>query len=318
MVPESTRFTMPKPAAKAPRSDTLPCDLPAEVIREKLSTLTRSKLLGDKFSPRSFQLDAAVSIVQKRDTLLNAPTGSGKTIVLVMPLLLYPGKVTMIISPLHALQEEQCKLMNMLGFPSIVIDTFDMDKRTLKVCTLQSLASSSRRSELAVSQKLESGHYAIIFVAVEIMEENKGLVRLLSSAKLRSKLLFVSVDEVHCISQWGESFRTAYSRIGQLRARLPPKLPFFICSATLPPAMLKDILTQLDFSPSATAVKLPNNRSNIFLANREMEYTKGSYRDLEFLVPASSASVQDLRRSIVYFDRCVIDCGERMRADSEA
>ena len=108
--------------------------------------------------------------------------------------------------------------------------------------------------------------------------------------------------ECHCISQWGETFRPSYSRLGTLRALFPSDTPFFMTSATLPPKMLEDVKSRLGFLPECPSIIISNNRPNIYLETREMKHSKGSFRDLDFLVVQSSVKLDDLTRTIVYFD----------------
>lgn len=124
---------MPATASTSQSTRTSPSELSDDQLREVLRLETRNRLLQNQYDPRPFQLNAAISIIRRRDTALIAPTGSGKTIVLAMPLLVFSGRTSLVISPLQALQQEQCDSMNQLGLRSLIIDTVDMDKATEKV-----------------------------------------------------------------------------------------------------------------------------------------------------------------------------------------
>lgn len=135
-----------------------------------------------------------------------------------------------------------------------------------------------------------------------MLEENKKLSKLLTAKQFRKRLHAVNVDEAHCISQWGETFRPSYSRLGSLRALFPPETPFFITSATLPPKMLDDVKTRLGFRDDCATFVISNNRPNIYLEVREMKHPKLSFRDLDFVLNPSAKKLRDLKRTIVYFD----------------
>lgn len=107
--------------------------VPDYIIRNAIKTETRRQLLKNKFDQRDFQLDASVSIACGRDTVLIAPTGAGKTLVLAMPLLYHTAKTSLVISPLHALETDQVKKMNAMGIPSLMIDTIDLPDKEYRV-----------------------------------------------------------------------------------------------------------------------------------------------------------------------------------------
>jgi superfamily II DNA helicase RecQ len=150
---------------------------------------------------------------------------------------------------------------------------------------------------------MENGEYRLIFTSPEMLEQNKKLGELLDSKKFRKLLLAVNFDEAHCVYQWGTEFRKAYDRLSHLRARLPPQVALFACSATLTPDMFNNVLDRLGFRPERIAIRLSNNRTNIYLNMREMEHAVGSYKDLRFLVPSSAKSTSDIVRTIIYFDK---------------
>lgn len=106
----------------------------SQVIRAVIDRKTRETLLKNKHSARDFQLDAAVRVADGHDTILIAPTGSGKTLVLAMPLLYHSKKTSLVLSPLHALETDQVKKMNDAGIPSLLIDTVDLPASQLQVC----------------------------------------------------------------------------------------------------------------------------------------------------------------------------------------
>lgn len=104
----------------------------AQLLSGVIAKKTRSKLLRSLHEPRDFQVEAAVRIAQGKDTILIAPTGSGKTLVLAMPLLFHDKKTSLVISPLHALETDQVKKMNSMGVPSLLIDSVELSNALVK------------------------------------------------------------------------------------------------------------------------------------------------------------------------------------------
>ena len=116
----------------APSRHRLPLKTPlTTLIQNIIEKETRAKLLKGSHSPFPYQLEAAVAIATGHDVVLVAPTGSGKTLVLAMPLLFHKTKVSIVISPLHALETDQARKMNQLGIKSVLVDTVDLPKDTV-------------------------------------------------------------------------------------------------------------------------------------------------------------------------------------------
>jgi superfamily II DNA helicase RecQ len=104
----------------------------------------------------------------------------------------------------------------------------------------------------------------------------------LSKPAFFTRLRAVGIDEAHCISLWGGSFRPDYARLGVLRGRFPKNVPFVIASATLPDHILDDIRVKLQLSRDATMVRLTNARPNVALSTRVMRFPEESKADLRF------------------------------------
>jgi superfamily II DNA helicase RecQ len=94
-------------------------------------------------------------------------------------------------------------------------------------------------------------------------------------------------DEAHCVSKWA-GFRPEYKEVGRLRFLVPRSIPFVIVSATLPPAVLSDVMHTLQVQvDKVTIIRRSNDRPNIHLAIRELKYPMSSFKDLAFLIPGS-------------------------------
>ena len=163
----------------------------------------------DSFRPG--QAEIVDAILAGRDALAIMPTGAGKSICYQVPALLLPG-ITLVISPLISLMQDQVKALNAAGIRAAYINS--------------SLSEShiSRALNLAAE-----GSYKIIYVAPERLES--GAFRSFATA---ADISMVTVDEAHCISQWGQDFRPSYLKILDFVDSLPerPILSAFTATAT--------------------------------------------------------------------------------------
>ena len=103
------------------------------VVWNVFKATTRNQLLRGQHKPCNFQLDAAMSVMLGKDMILITPTSSGKTLILTMPLLYHENKISIVISPLHALESDQVNRMNGMGIRSLLIDTVALPKSTFNV-----------------------------------------------------------------------------------------------------------------------------------------------------------------------------------------
>lgn len=118
-----------------------------------------------------------------------------------------------------------------------------------------------------------------------------------------SRVLSIFIDEAHCISHWGDSFRKKYGSIGIVRAFLPKTVPIIAVSATLVPRVRKDIISKLQFDTHLyDFINVGNDRPNVAQIVRAAEYPLNSYRDLEFMVPTVMESPNDILKGFIYCD----------------
>lgn len=151
------------------------------------------------------------SILSGRDVLGIMPTGAGKSICYQVPALLLPG-ITLVVSPLISLMKDQVHALNQAGIHAAYIN--------------------SSLSEAQISKALQlaaAGQYKIIYVAPERLETYDFL-----SFVERVEISMLTVDEAHCISQWGQDFRPSYLKIVQFikRLRKRPIISAFTATAT--------------------------------------------------------------------------------------
>lgn len=156
------------------------------------------------------------SILAGRDALGIMPTGAGKSLCYQIPALLLPG-ITLVVSPLISLMKDQVQALNQAGIHAAYIN------------------SSLSENQISKALKLAlAGQYKIIYVAPERLETAGFL-----TFALHTEISMVTVDEAHCISQWGQDFRPSYLKIirfiQQLKTR--PIVSAFTATAT---ALVKD------------------------------------------------------------------------------
>ncbi|MGN0251760.1 MAG: DNA helicase RecQ [Oliverpabstia sp.] len=168
---------------------------------------------------REGQEDIIDTIVSGSDVLAIMPTGAGKSICYQVPALLLPG-ITLVISPLISLMQDQVKALNEAGIHAAFINS--------------SLTDSQISKALSLAAK---GVYKIIYVAPERLESYEFL-----DFVSQVDISMVTVDEAHCISQWGQDFRPSYLKIVEFIKKLPKRPIVSAFTATATEEVKEDIL----------------------------------------------------------------------------
>ena len=150
-------------------------------------------------------------ILSNRDVFGIMPTGGGKSICYQLPALLLPG-ITLVVSPLISLMQDQVQALLGAGIPAAYINS--------------SLSASQMQ---AVYRNLLAGKYKLVYIAPERLDYS-GFLGVAS----RLQISLLAVDEAHCISQWGQDFRPSYLRILHFIQALPvrPVVGAFTATAT--------------------------------------------------------------------------------------
>ncbi|KAJ7640072.1 P-loop containing nucleoside triphosphate hydrolase protein [Mycena polygramma] len=239
--------------------------------------------------PFRFQLEVAAAVLRGEDVIIDVGTGCGKTLCFTLPLLLEATDIAMIVSPLSALMVDQAQ--------SAKIPTVAVCSETL-----------SRLGADQVYADIVSGKFQQVIVSPEIATSAAFRKSTLSKPAFTSRLRCVCIDEAHCISLWGGSFRPDYADLGLLRGRVPSNVPFVVASATLPTHILDDVRTKLGLSKSATQISLTNARPNVALSCRTMQHPEESKADLRFLIRPGAAQPADIPVTLVY-------CNQRLTCE---
>ncbi|WP_288361227.1 ATP-dependent DNA helicase RecQ [uncultured Bacteroides sp.] len=172
---------------------------------------------------RDLQEEIITSIGEGKDTLGLMPTGGGKSITFQVPALAQEG-ICIVITPLIALMKDQ---------------VHNLRKRGIKALAVYS--GMTRQEIITALENCIFGDYKFLYISPERLDTE------IFRIKLRSmKVSMITVDESHCISQWGYDFRPAYLKIAEIRELLPG-VPVLALTATATPEVVKDIQARLNF-----------------------------------------------------------------------
>ena len=188
---------------------------------------------------RGIQLEIIESIGNGHDTLGLMPTGGGKSITFQVPALAKDG-TCIVITPLIALMKDQVEHLRHRGIRAAAI-----------------YSGLTREEIVTILENCIFGDIKILYVSPERLSSE------LFQTKLRHiRVSFITVDEAHCISQWGYDFRPSYLQIANIR-KLLPGIPVLALTATATPAVVQDMLEKLGFPSNPSIFKMSFERKNL-------------------------------------------------------
>ena len=192
----------------------------------------------DSFRPgQSGLVDA---ILAGRDVLGVMPTGAGKSVCYQIPATLLPG-VTIVISPLISLMRDQVDALNDAGIPAAYVNT-----------------TQGGDEQAMVLAQAAQGDIKLLYVAPERLETER-----FRNFATRVPISLVAVDEAHCVSQWGQDFRSSYLGIGEFIAGLPVRPTVAAFTATATERVRRDIIGILGLNaPQVTVTGF--DRENLY------------------------------------------------------
>ena len=219
------------------------------------------------------QEEIITSIGEGKDTLGLMPTGGGKSITFQVPALAQEG-ICIVITPLIALMKDQVQ---------------NLRKREIKALAIYS--GMTRQEILTALENCIFGNYKFLYISPERLDTE------IFRTKLRSmKVSMITVDESHCISQWGYDFRPAYLKIAEIRELLP-EVPVLALTATATPEVVTDIQARLKFR-EGNVFRMSFERKNLaYIVRKTDNKTKEILYILQRISGSAIIYVRNRRRT---------------------
>ena len=170
--------------------------------------ILRTKFGHQNFKERQWEIIRSI-IEEKRDCCVVMPTGYGKSLCFQYPSV-YMNGMTLVVSPLIALMQDQVNALEVVGIPACLLGTAQEDKRII--------------------ERVLNGEYRLVYVSPELLNRPIGRKMLIDLQKL-NRVTLIAMDEAHCINQWGHDFRVDYRKLGDVR-QLLPNVPILAVTAT--------------------------------------------------------------------------------------
>ena len=212
---------------------------------------------------RGVQRDIIESIGSGNDTLGLMPTGGGKSVTFQVPALAMEG-VCVVVTPLIALMKDQVQNLRRRGIMATAV-----------------YSGMSRDEIVATLENCILGHTKLLYVSPERLGTDLFKVKL-----GHMKVSFITVDEAHCISQWGYDFRPSYLKIADIRA-VKPDVPVLALTATATPEVVDDIQERLLFRRK-NVFRMSFERKNLAYVVRTAQNKEGELVHILRSVPGSA------------------------------
>ncbi|HMT22204.1 MAG TPA: ATP-dependent DNA helicase RecQ, partial [Promineifilum sp.] len=226
-------------AVRFPADEHYPDDEEPVVPLDEARRLLRQVFGYDDFRP--LQADVIANLLARRDSLAVMPTGSGKSMCFQLPALLFPG-LTVVVSPLISLMEDQVRQLRQSGVPAACLNS-----------------TLPHDGYVAIMRQIRAGQIKLLYTSPETLLRPETLV-MLDDCRVDC----LTIDEAHCISEWGHDFRPEYRQLVQVRRRLPDAVCLAV-TATATERVRQDIKRTLAVGDADEFVS-SFDRENLFLA----------------------------------------------------
>jgi ATP-dependent DNA helicase RecQ len=215
-----------------------------DALNQRAADILKRTFGFSRFLP--IQAETITRLLARRDTLVVLPTGGGKSLCYELPALVFDG-LTVVVSPLIALMEDQVSHLRQLRVPT--------------ACLNHMVAI---HEYTAIMNQVREGRIKILYLAPETLLRPETLLLL-----QQSRLACLAIDEAHCISEWGHDFRPEYRQLDGVRGRFPQAVCLAL-TATATPRVREDIRRLLGIAADGEFVA-SFDRRNLFLAVERRE-----------------------------------------------
>ena len=264
---------------RAPDCDAAPIPASNPDINEAQRVL--KQVFGhDAFRP--LQEEIIENVLLKKDSLVIMPTGSGKSICFQLPALLFPG-LTVVVSPLISLMQDQVEQLRQYGIAAEFLNS-----------------TLTYEEHVRITRRMRSGAVKLLYAAPETLLKPETML-LLQDCQVDC----LTIDEAHCISQWGHDFRPEYRQLIDLRQRLPQAV-FLAATATATERVRQDIKKTLQINDADEFIA-SFDRKNLFLAvepkhgsvSQILDYLGDHQREAGIIYCNTKKEVNDLVNRLV-------------------
>ncbi|XP_058832299.1 ATP-dependent DNA helicase Q1-like [Topomyia yanbarensis] len=223
-------------------------------------------VLKDVFNIKDFraqQLGTINAVLSKKDVLLLAPTGGGKSLCYQLPALVVDG-ITLIVSPLISLMEDQVWALKKLGIRAEYLCS-NTDKETVNIILKQ-------------LREGDCSNLKLLYITPERVAKSNRFMAALQKCYNAKKLTMVSIDEVHCCSQWGHDYRPDYKHLSVIKTMFPD-VPLLGVTATATAKVIADVRKMLNLR-ECLIFNAPFNRPNLYYHVLEKQADKTELHDM--------------------------------------
>lgn len=194
---------------------------------------------------KSHQAQAVAAALDGRDVLTLLPTGHGKSLTFQLPALL-SGGLTLVVSPLIALMEDQVSGLRERGVPAAAVN-----------------AGRSGAEQRGILDEVERGEVHVLYLSPERINRSAELRQRLREMIRQGQVTRVVFDEAHCLSEWGHDFRPDYRQVLTRLEQMGLKVPVTALTATATPRVREQLLTDLGLRRNLETVQATSDRPNL-------------------------------------------------------